>query len=602
MTVTTTGPSADRVTAPRPASAAPRWTVTGRLSAVGVRAGQVVAAQVAVALPVAALGRGAGSTAVAVVGAVLLLTGAWIRVRGRWLFEWLGVAWGHLARRRAAGSGGLLDRVAPGATIQAAEPAGHPGAVVDDPTGLAVLLELGDPGDLLGRGRQQVPSPSELLPPPTAPGPPVRVQLLLGGAPAPAVGTGAGAAATSYRQLTDGRLPAWGRAVLVVRVLRTDGFSDEELRRRLAGLVRRTVRRLGPVSARPLGEHAALRVLAEYAHHDADPPVQETWKSVRTGPLSQATFRLRRWPTDCRGLIPRLLALPAASTTVSLSAGPSTGTDPPAVQLTVRLAGWNPAELAGAGQALHRLVTGTGGEVSRLDGEHLPGLAATLPLALPTAYPSTGGPEPADLEPALDEAGLMVGANRHGGALTVRLFRPEPTRIVLVGGVRAAQLLLLRAMAAGARVAVQTARPRSWEPFARGVGTPGAAIPLLPPGRQVAGDPATALRPLLVVVDAGRMPAAFGPGTPWQTVLVVRDELTPTDVDLLGRADLAVLQPLTADEAALAGTALGLGGSAGWLTRIRADMVAVVNRRALRWALLSPTPIESQLIGRPTRR
>ena len=59
--------------------------------------------------------------------------------------------------------------------------------------------------------------------------------------------------------------------------------------------------------------------------------------------------------------------------------------------------------------------------------------------------------------------------------------------------------------------------------------------------------------------------------------------------------------PLDPAEATLAGTALGLGGSADWLTRIRDDMVAVVNRRALRWALLSPTPIESQLVGRPVR-
>ncbi|MCM0678608.1 type VII secretion protein EccE, partial [Micromonospora phytophila] len=110
------------------------------------------------------------------------------------------------------------------------------------------------------------------------------------------------------------------------------------------------------------------------------------------------------------------------------------------------------------------------------------------------------------------------------------------------------------------------------------------------------------LCPLLVVLDAGPTPADPEPGRPWQATLLVRDELTPADADALGRADLAVLQPLDQAEAALAGAALGLGGSAEWLTRIRDDMVAVVNRRALRWALLSPTPIESQLIGRPSRR
>jgi hypothetical protein len=104
------------------------------------------------------------------------------------------------------------------------------------------------------------------------------------------------------------------------------------------------------------------------------------------------------------------------------------------------------------------------------------------------------------------------------------------------------------------------------------------------------------------VVDTVAVPGGDGPDPAWCTRLVVRDGLTPADTDLLGRADLAVLQPLDGREAALAGAALGLGGSAQWLTRIREDMVAVVNRRALRWALLSPTPIESQLVGPPARR
>ena len=82
---------------------------------------------------------------------------------------------------------------------------------------------------------------------------------------------------------------------------------------------------------------------------------------------------------------------------------------------------------------------------------------------------------------------------------------------------------------------------------------------------------------------------------------MVRDEFTPADVDVASRADLLVLQPLRPDEAALAGSALGLGDVEHWLTRIRPDLVGVVNRRAVRWAALSPTPIETQLIGAPVR-
>ncbi len=485
---------------------------------------------------------------------------------------------------------------------------------------MVALLELGDPGDLLGDASQSIPAPAALLPPAGPDLPPLLVQLLLAGAPAPVPSAG-GTVGTSYRQLTDGRLAGRERAVVAVRVLRVNGWSEEDLRRVLAGTVRRIVRRLGSVAARPLGVPAALRVLGELAHQDGE-PVRETWPVIRSGTLVQATFLLTQWPdpggSAGRRLVPRLLALPATATTVSMCSGPAPtmtmSSGPPATggvstELTVRLAAGTATELTAATEALIRLVTDLGGKLRRLDGAHLGGLAATLPLALTASgaqpHPPALGAQPAptvdDWELSLGDAGLMVGTNRHGRAVTVRLFRPESTRVLLVGGVPAAQLVALRALALGALVVVQTARPRAWEPFVRGVGAPGGTIPLLPPGRAVADGVGTALRPLLLVVDAGPVAAEAAPGPPWRATLVVRDELTPADVDALSRADLALLQPLTSAEATLAGAALGLGGSAEWLTRIRADMVAVVNRRALRWALLSPTPIEAQLIGPPKR-
>ncbi|MEV4117766.1 type VII secretion protein EccE [Micromonospora sp. NPDC049645] len=593
-----------------------------RRTGAGVRAGQLVAAQVAAALVLVALGRPAPVVVVAALVAVLLVATAWVPVRGRWLFEWLGTATGHLTRRRAlsgpAGPADLLDLVAPGTVVRSTELTDGPAAVLEDIGGMVALLELGDPGDLLGDASQPIPAPAALLPPAGPDTPPLLVQLLLAGSPAPVPGAG-GTVGTSYRQLTDGRLAGRERAVVAVRVLRVDGWSEEDLRRALAGTVRRIVRRLGSLTARPLGVPAALRVLGELAHHDGA-PTRESWPAIRSGTLHQATFHLIRWPDPVgavgRRLVPRLLALPATATTVSLSAGPSTTASMPSgrststgsavpTELTVRLAAGTATELAAASEALIRLVTDLGGKLRRLDGAHLGGLAATLPLALtaagPQPRPAAPGPSVDDWELSLGDAGMMVGTNRHGGAVTVRLFRPESTRVLLVGGVRAAQLVALRALALGALVVVQTVRPRAWEPFVRGVGAPGGTIPLLPPGRSVADGVATALRPLLLVVDAGPVAADAAPGPPWQATLVVRDELTPADVDALSRADLALLQPLNAAEATLAGAALGLGGSAEWLTRIRDDMVAVVNRRALRWALLSPTPIEAQLIGPPAR-
>lgn len=576
-----------------------------------LRAGQVAATQVALALPLAAAGRGVFALVAAAVAGILVLVGTWLPVRNRWLFEWTGTAVRYLTRTRwlssMAPTSALLELTAPGATVLPAELAGEAAAVISDGYGFTALLELTDAGGLLTTESAALPSPAALLPAAGPDTPPIRIQLLLSGAPAPAQGVvGAGPAGTSYRQLTEGRLLSFERAVVAIRVLRADGWSGDDLRRALSSAVRKVTRRLSAVTVRPLGPAAAVCVLGELAHHDAGQSVQESWSVVRVGGLLQSTFQVRRWPrtgTETGSwLVRRLLALPATATTVSISAGPwgAAGSDALPAEMTVRLAAVSPAELAIAAQGLRRLVTAEGGVVRRLDGEQLDGIASTLPLGRTAAAPVRPVTSLAMFDMRLGTAGLVVGTGRSGAAVRVRLFRQERTRMMVVGGIRATQLIVLRAMALGARVVVQTARPRAWEPFVRAVTVPGEVIHVLPPG-LVIGIDGTPLRPLLVVVDAG--PGAIDPpvGGRWESIVVVRDELTPADTDALSRADLVVLQPLRPAEATLAGTALGLGESATLLTRIREDQVAVVNRRALRWVVFRPTLMESQLVGAPVR-
>ncbi|MFD0595509.1 hypothetical protein ACFQZ4_26940 [Catellatospora coxensis] len=110
--------------------------------------------------------------------------------------------------------------------------------------------------------------------------------------------------------------------------------------------------------------------------------------------------------------------------------------------------------------------------------------------------------------------------------------------------------------------------------------------------------PGTPLRPLLSIVDAGPVAADRTPGTPWHSTLVVRDDLSPVDVDVLGRADLALLQPLQPAEAAVAVSVLGLSrDQEAWLSRAQPGMIGVVHRRSVRWAALSTTGYEQQLIN-----
>ncbi|MEV0896558.1 type VII secretion protein EccE [Actinoplanes sp. NPDC049802] len=560
---------------------------------------QIVVTQVAAVLLLAGFAAGGVAMVPAVAAAAALLALTWLRLRGRWAFEWLGVAMRFASRRRSApidSTTALLAYAAPRVRPATLDLPGEPAAALADDAGLTVMIELGDPADeaspipsfatvLQATGRDGVASKDQ---------PVVRVQLVLSAVSAPTAGSGTGPPQSSYRTLAEGSSLGHLRAVLALRVSRAGGWSEEELHRGLAGVTRRVTRRLGASRARPLGEVAALRAIADLANTDASGgpgPAQESWTGLRLGGLLQATFRCRP-PAghDLSGaLITRILHLPAAATTVSLTA----------TALLVRLAAPDAPSLEAAGRALRTLLAAERIRLRRWDGAHLPGLAATLPFG----GPAPDGPAFGVPEVPISPAGLMVGRNRHGGPVLVRLFRPEPTRALLVGGLGGAQILAFRAMATGARVQVRTTRPHSWEPFARGAAVPGESITILSPGSPFEAPAGSVRHPVLTILDTGATTAGREPSREggWQTTLVFRDEFGAADVPHATEADVVVLQPMLPAEATLLGSALGLGDTTPYLTRMRADMIAVVNRRAVRWATLSQTPIEQSLIGPPAR-
>ncbi|WP_145830791.1 hypothetical protein [Actinoplanes teichomyceticus] len=620
-----------------------------------------------------------------------------------------------------------------------------------DDSGLTMLLELGDPAALLAEARTELPAPWELLSDDGRARPPGRVQLLLTGVPAPAGTLGSGPVAGSYRMLTEGRALGHARAMLAVRVLRAEGWSDGELHRTLTGQVRRLAKRL---PAQPVDAAGTAGTLADLAYADPTAEIHEDWTVLRVGGLAQVTFhgQPRAVAGPSAALLTRLLHLPAAATTVTLTADlPESGSDePPLISVAVRLAAAEPATLNAAAGALRQLAAGEHVRLRRRDGEHGPGLAATLPLGVTNHSPHGelgGEPEPRrQRQPRAGKprqpgqvpdrertgpdagfgrlvlptawAGLTVGRNRYGHPVLIRLFRPEHTRALMIGGMRCAQLVVFRAMAVGARVLVRTDRPHAWEPFVRGTATPGSTIGIVPPDRPADLPPSSPVRPLLVVLDVPLRPATCDGATPpsnaahpragahpapgvtsinaatinasdiaagwptqpdsggfphpaaadawaeataeartgaragawtgataearaeatadartqatagawtgatadartepptnawteatadagpWTATLTVREAFGAADVGAAIGADLLLLQALRSAEAALIGTALALGDTAQLLTRMRPGMVGVINRQAVRWAMLSPTPVEKVLVGDPDR-
>jgi type VII secretion protein EccE len=347
--------------------------------------GQIVAVQVALAaLAGAAIAGTPGAWLVATAAAGALLGLGLGRLRHRPLYAWCVTALRYASRTRrlapGAGPAALLALVEPTALTGEVDLGGERVGVVEDAAGLTAVLELGDTAGLLGEATL-LPAPADLLPAPVPETPSMCVQLLVTGVPAPALRVAAGLPATSYRHLTEGRVPAGLRALLAVRANRDDpGWTDVDLRPPLVGAVRRIRRRFAQegVPAHALDAGALERALADLAHHDPAVAMRESWTGLR-GDLHQASVLLRRRP-DRRDegagqLLPRLLGLPTTAVTAALTAGPRGG------QLVVRLAAPSAAALAAAGMTLRRVLAASGATGIRLDGEQRDGLAATLPLA-----------------------------------------------------------------------------------------------------------------------------------------------------------------------------------------------------------------------------
>ncbi|WP_436524646.1 type VII secretion protein EccE [Actinoplanes sp. HUAS TT8] len=477
----------------------------------GVRLHQVIATQAAAVLVLVGIAASGPARFLAMACAVLALILTWSRARGHWAFEWLGAGLRFRAARRPAGT--VFDRVAPGTRVTSIDLPGGPVAVLDDGSGLTVLLEVGDPADLLAGTSHELTAPWEIVAGDNRERPSCRVQLLLSAAPAATAGTGP--IVTSYRALADGRAFGHARAVLAVRVRRDEGGSDVASRRALTGLVRKLTKRL---TAHPLDRAAAIRTITDFAYGVPAAEVHEEWSSLRVGDLSQTTFHTspEAGVTPSAELLTRLLRLPVAATTVALTAElPESGSaDPLSISLAVRLTASDPAALESAAASVRRLVA-----LRRRDGDHLRGLAATLPLgASGRPLQEEYGWHPKRASPASPRfdrlvlpttwSGVVVGRNRHGNPLPIRLFRTEPTRMLLVSGLRCAQLLVFRSLAVGARVLVRTRRPREWAAFARGTAADHGTIVLAPPDHPVEPPPGTPLRPLLTILDTGPAVAA----------------------------------------------------------------------------------------------
>jgi hypothetical protein len=206
------------------------------------------------------------------------------------------------------------------------------------------------------------------------------------------------------------------------------------------------------------------------------------------------------------------------------------------------------------------------------------------------------------LSVAPSAAGLVIGHDRQHAPVPVRLFAPEPVRLALVGGVWAAQLLIFRAFALGARVTVVTTEPTAWIGFGERATGQYNRLTVLS-GEQGVTGVGTAQEPVLAVYDL----RATGPATPpalgpWRSQLTILRQLDRPGVAALQEAQLTLLQRLGGEEVTLATSALRLRRHSGQFLQFMADdMMALISDGTDRYLSLAQTRVEYEHVGPPRR-
>uniref|UniRef100_UPI001E5B86A5 type VII secretion protein EccE n=1 Tax=Cumulibacter manganitolerans TaxID=1884992 RepID=UPI001E5B86A5 len=362
----------------------------------GLHPGQVVAAEAAV-VAAAAGSRSPWPVLLPVVLATAaVLACCFVRLRGRWLYEWLGTALRYLVRTRA----GTLDEQRPvdgvlaatthGGALRRLEIDGAEVAVLTDSTGYTAVLEVVPDGADPAGGQRLLPPLGELLPHNEPGDVPISVQVVTHTVPAPSVAAADDAAAHSYRELGGGQIPSRRRTWLCVQAMHSAEVpTPRAVEQALINAVRRIQRRMRKSGFRPrvrsVRETAAdlLGLVRVDPGQPADgPAVRERWGRWTAGRATHVTYRVSGWPAladraAAGPLIDGIDSVPATSRTSSL-AGRRVG-ELVDVEAVLRFTTAEGAGQRAVDDALGALLRGSGAVLQRLDGDHRFGVGATLP-------------------------------------------------------------------------------------------------------------------------------------------------------------------------------------------------------------------------------
>jgi hypothetical protein len=207
------------------------------------------------------------------------------------------------------------------------------------------------------------------------------------------------------------------------------------------------------------------------------------------------------------------------------------------------------------------------------------------------------------VRPSAPAVGLALGWDKDNQPIMARLFRPEPTRMTLVGGLWITRVLAVRALALGASVSVFTTRPEAWQGFDSWATGGDGRVQVFPAEHRLTaiGSPR---RPLLYLYDAELLapPQRHNLG-PWQAQLTVLRQLTAYGVPTVQESNLVVVRRLARDEATTVASTLRLSKqTTAWLEMMPDDVLAVLSGGTDEYASVRPTLFERARFGRPVAR
>ncbi len=177
------------------------------------------------------------------------------------------------------------------------------------------------------------------------------------------------------------------------------------------------------------------------------------------------------------------------------------------------------------------------------------------------------------------------------GPLTLRLFRLRGTRVVITSALLPAQLIVLRAAAAGTPVQVVTHRSQVWEPLlAHDLRThliTESEVRWARGGAELLVDD----QPV-----GGRGASELGP---WQCRIDVRARWTPTEIDSLVHTDVAIFGAAAAEHAVRIAAAFGLAQQAtADLARLDDRSFGIARRGRIEYASVDATRSEQEVLDR----